>query len=169
MPLFESTTNTKVIGDGQQEPLESFNKCVHASDDYDAEEKDGYKGVYHRCRYADIYGRCIFDNCIFDQNESPKIAHKHWVRCIVCDSEMSLDPKHIDAPICDKCRAIFLQCCKLPFTCQLCGSSQNSPSRVYFSRICDKCWEKIINNGKSVDCVNYSPRTSVVSTNYDLP
>lgn len=169
MPLFESSTNQKVIGDGQQEPLESFTQCVHANDDYDAEAKDGYKGVYHRCRYADIHGRCIYDNCVFDQNEAPKVAHKHWTRCIVCGSEISLDPKLIDTPICDKCRAIFLQCCKLPFTCQLCGSSQSWPSKVYFSRICDDCWNKIINNGCSTNCLYYTPQTTVEAEDYDLP
>jgi hypothetical protein len=169
MPLFESTSQEKVIGDGQQAALESFEGCIHSDDEYDSESKDGYKGIYHRCRYADMYGRCIYDNCVFDQNEGPKIAHKHWVKCIVCDAEISLDPKLIDVPICDKCRAIFLQCCKLPFTCQICGESQSSPSKVYFSRICDECWDKIINNGCMTECLYYAPQTQVMGDEYDLP
>lgn len=162
MGLLDSTSNQRVLGDGQMVPLESFGQCVHASDNYDA-SKNGYKGVYHRCRYADIYGRCIYDNCVFDQNEAPKIAHKHWIQCIVCGDSISLDPKLVDAPVCDKCRAIFLECCKLPFKCQSCGRSQSSPSKIYFSRLCDKCLNLIVNSCK---CFYYTPRARVRFSGY---
>ena len=169
MALLDTTSDQQVIGDGQQEPLESFTQCVHADDDYDAEEKDGYKGVYHRCRYADKYGRCIYDNCVFDQNEGPKIAHKHWVTCICCSADISLDPKLIDVPICDRCRAMFLQACKLPFSCRICGEEQCSPSMVLFSGICDECWDKIFNSGKMTDCRYYAPQKQVSCDEWDLP
>ena len=166
MALLDSTSDQQVIGDGQGVALESFGECIHKDDNYDA-EAEGYKGVYHRCRYADMYGRCIYDNCVFDQNEGPKVAHKHWIKCIFCGSSISLDPKLIDAPICDKCRAIFLQCCQLPFTCQCCGKSCNYPSKIYFSRICDDCLEKIYNSGK---CKNHDPMDELDGfSDYDLP
>ena len=168
MALLGQTSDEQVIGDGQWEALESFEGCCHMNDFYDAEAKDGYKGVKWRCRYADIYGRCIYDNCVFDQNEAPKIAHKHWTKCIICNSDLSMDPKLIETPICSKCRAIFLQAENLRdgWECQLCGKKFIKPSPVVFSRICKDCWETLIWHGK---CKYYSPTGKTKLKEFDLP
>jgi len=141
-----TTSNTKrMVGDGQNEALESFKKCKYASEEYDVTK--GSFTFRRKCKYADMYGRCVFDDCLWDSANMPKLTHKWWFTCIICDKTVSLNPKHVDVPICDECRIRMLRAEKLPFVCECCGDGQMKPSKIMFSSLCDKCvQEQLFNN-----------------------
>ena len=151
MPIIESTSDQKMVGDYQDQIMESWSLCPHVDEFYDA-EKDGFRHVHHKCKFADMYNRCIKDHCFFDTNESPKIAHKHWINCAFCGGEHSIDPKQMAIPVCDKCLAMIQECLHMPFTCMKCGAKQKWFSKAIFSRLCDECWSIFMFNDA---CVNW--------------
>ena len=122
--------------------MEQFVECRYKDQNY----TDDKHGIEHKCRYCDNNDKCIYENCVFDGQEGPKVANRHWLKCIICQSDMDLDPKHVDVPICDRCRARMQFAEKLPFKCILCGSSQSKPSAIMFSTLCDKCLMQYVFN-----------------------
>jgi hypothetical protein len=150
MPIIEQSSDNQMIGDNPGAVMESFSICPHAGEFHDS-EKDGYKKVHHRCRYADMNNRCIRDHCMFDAKEAPKQAHRHWIHCMFCGAEHSIDPRQMTIPVCDKCLALFQEALNLPFTCMRCGKSQKWPSKAIFSRLCDDCWKTYMFN----DCCKW--------------
>ena len=157
MPIIETTSDQKMIGDNQDQVLESHSICPHVNEFYDA-EKDGFKHVHHRCKYVDIHNRCIRDHCVYDPNESPKTAHKQWIHCAFCGREHSIDPRQMSIPVCDRCLAMFQECLHLPFTCMKCGKEQKWYSYAIFSRLCDDCWSEFVFNDV---CTRFSPGDAV--------
>lgn len=160
--MITSTTDEELKGDNQDTALESFNMCKRASEN----QKSEYKYVDHRCRHADYTGRCCLESCIYDRSESPDVAHKQWVHCLICDDLLSLDPKQLDVPLCDRCRSLLRQCMKLPFTCCKCGQVQSHVSKFPFSRLCDSCVEDLL---WCENCEHWSPIKSTPIADFDLP
>lgn len=136
-----STSDKQYVGDDNDISLDSFEQCKHLDKNYNSSE---HPTVSHKCRYQDMYGRCTRDTCIFDSYETGKIAHKHWEECIICGATITVPPNMLDIPFCDKCIARLKFAETLPFTCLLCGSSQDRPSKAPFSQICDDCFENSI-------------------------
>ena len=160
--MITTTTDDELQGDNQNTRLESFSKCKHASEN----QKSKYPYVDHRCKFADCYNRCTRDTCVFDKDESPDVCNKHWVHCLLCDDPMSIDPKQMDVPICDRCRSVLRQCMKLPFTCAKCGASQSHVSKFPFSRLCDSCIEDLL---WCENCKHWTPIRSTSIADFDLP
>ena len=160
-------SNTKRMkGDGQDGPMESFEQCKYASEEYDVTM--GSFKFRRKCKYADMYGRCIFDDCIWDSGNMPKLTHKWWFNCVICDKTVSLNPKHVDVPICDECRIRMLRAEKLPFVCEGCGDGQMKPSKIMFSSLCDKCVEEqLFNNDYTVRNHTYIKQPQGNHPDYD--
>lgn len=149
MALMDSTTSNKELrGDGQDVAMESFELCKRT------DEETNEDGIHKSCKYKDAYGRCIFENCIYDEQDIPKPARRWWYHCVICDKVTSVNPKHVKAMICDTCQKRMWKAEKLPFTCINCGTSQNHPSIIMFSRICDNCVKtRLFNN----TCLRFLP------------
>ena len=139
--IASSTSEKKYEGDDADKPLESFEQCKHPDYNYTSED---HPIVKHKCIYADSYGRCTRDECVFDAYETSKVCNKHWDTCILCGNALTVPPNMMDVPFCDLCKARLLFSETLPFTCLLCGQSQDRPSKAPFSEICDECFKNYI-------------------------
>lgn len=130
--------NEELVGDGQIDDPElvvSFEICRMLDKDDD-----------HHCKYMDIENRCIFDHCIYDTDELPRFTRKWYTKCIICTEVFARDPRYMKAPFCDSCISRMQAAEKLPFTCINCGNSQDTPSLIMFSSICDYCVQHILFN-----------------------
>lgn len=156
-----NSSDKQMVGDDNDVPLESFEQCKHAKRDFNNQE---HPTVHHKCRYEDMYGRCTRDTCIYDGNETGKIAHKHWDTCVLCGNTLTLSPEMMAIPFCDKCLARLRFAETLPFTCLLCGGSQGRPSKAPFSQICDDCFKNYI---YSPNCKHWRQTGTSPAEGYD--
>jgi len=115
-------------GDGADDPKVQFDPCKY---------KD------NECKYIDNYGNCIFENCIFDQEETPPLVKLWWFKCIFCGKPQSIDPRHKKIHVCNVCLNRIHSAEVLPFTCRYCGKSQRKESTWIFSNVCDDCVAKM--------------------------
>lgn len=137
MALLDNNQNLEIIGEGQRtgDQLVAMEKCRKLDEDTDKQ-----------CKYIDNYGNCIFDNCIWDMNEIPNTTKKWWYKCIICDQPSSINPRYMKAHICQSCQDRMWAAEKLPFKCVHCGKTQNHPSKLMFSGICDECFKHEVFN-----------------------
>lgn len=159
--IANTTSDQQLVGDDHDKPLESFEQCKHM--DYNYTSPD-HPIVKHKCKYQDIYGRCTRDECVFDANETSKICEKHWDECVLCGNTITLPPHMLSIPFCDLCLARLRFAESLPFTCLLCGKSQNRPSKAPFSQICDDCFT---NNIFNPNCIHWKQAGSSPAEGYD--
>lgn len=95
------------------------------------------------CKYIDNYKRCIFEDCIWDQKETPLLTPTWWFTCLICHKPDTIDPHEMKAHFCKSCIDRINDAEVLPFTCRFCGKQQSHPSQWMFSKICDSCMEKL--------------------------
>ena len=140
---------TKVEGDGQKEQKIQFEPCKNRREDEDSvPSKSGYD---KKCKYMDNYGNCIFENCVYDQEEKPPHVTEWWFTCVACQQPDSIDPKHMKVHFCRSCIKRINEREVLPFTCRYCGKTQNHPSLWWASGVCDDCIPQLWNK----NCKNY--------------
>lgn len=129
----------EVKGANQNETLQQCEPCMYTSQ-------------YPECRHRDAYGRCEYENCIWDEQETSLTTKKIWFNCIICNGLTSRSPQGKESHICESCRSRMKDAEQLPFTCRYCGKSQYTPSKWMFSKVCDECIDKLY----SPNCKNYS-------------
>ena len=56
----------EIKGDNQNESMEQLEMCKYL-----------VQGIDKPCKHRDMYGRCTFENCILDEEESP-LRSKKW-------------------------------------------------------------------------------------------
>jgi hypothetical protein len=159
--MITSTTDKELQGDGQTAPLESFNMCK-----YDSDGTTPYKGVTQSCRFKDYEGRCVLERCYYEQDESPEVAHKLWIKCIACGDPFSIPPNQMRIPICSKCQSILYQHLHYPQTCCKCGATIAEPTAMPFTRLCSECQKQLLFNDA---CARFLPAGPVDLTPLDLP
>ena len=142
----------EVLGDGYDEEKIQFEPCKYNPDKKEIEpEKHGY-GYRELCKYMDNYGNCIFENCMYDQEETPPTTDNWWFTCVICQQPDTIDPKNMKIHWCKSCIDRANEAEVLPFTCRYCGRKQNHPSKWFMSRVCDRCEPKLYNP----NCHNYT-------------
>lgn len=131
---------SEIVGEGQNEEKVQFERCKYK----DANEKSKHaEGGDGKCKYMDTRGYCIFENCLYDQEETPPTVEYWWFECIVCKQPDIINPKNMKIHWCHSCIRRANEAEVLPFTCRYCGSQQNHPSQWMFSRVCDDCIDKL--------------------------
>lgn len=138
--------NEEVKGEGWDEPKIQFEPCSHRTLD-----EDSIPGYDRKCKYMDNYGYCIFENCRYDQEETPPHVTTWYFTCVVCHEPDTIDPKRMKIHWCRSCIARSNEAEVLPFTCRYCGKKQNHPSPWFMSRVCDDCVEQCYNK----NCKNW--------------
>ena len=124
-----------------------------------------------KCKYIDINGLCMAENCLFDSEETPVLTKKFWTECLICKKTFCIDPREMRVPFCPSCIARMQQAEVLPFTCIHCGKQQNHPSKIIFSRMCDECIShQLFNDQYTVINHSYmkSNRTNEASTDPEI-
>lgn len=159
--IMNTTTDQQFVGDDHDKALESFGPCTHPEYNYTSED---YPEVFHKCRHQDSFGRCTLDHCKYDGSESTKICEKHWETCVLCGNQLTLPPNMVNIPFCDRCLGRLRFAETLPFTCLLCGKSQQNPSKAPFSQICDDCFK---NNIANDICIHWKQVESSPAEGYD--
>ena len=71
----------EIKGDNQNESMEQLEMCKYL-----------VQGIDKPCKHRDMYGRCTFENCILDEEESPLRSKKWWFQCIICKHPTSIEP-----------------------------------------------------------------------------
>lgn len=137
----------EIKGDNQNESLEQLEMCKYL-----------VQGEDKPCRHRDIYGRCTFENCVLDSEESPLRSKKWWFQCIICKHPTSIEPDGLRVPFCESCISRMNEAEVLPFTCRYCGKKQYTPSKWMFSRVCDECIPLLYNKNAGQTCLKYTPK-----------
>ena len=95
------------------------------------------------CRYKDVWtGKCSYETCIIT-TEHPPTVDVWTVKCVMCDEEYTVQPNQMKIRMCPSCQARAHAAEVLPFSCVFCGSSQDHPSKIFLSGICDSCFAGI--------------------------
>ena len=100
------------------------------------------KGEDSHCKFKDTNGRCIFETCIVE-NELPPTTLLWYFECIACCEVDTIKPEEMKIHFCKGCIEQLQKAQKLPFTCILCGSSQESRGKGFGNQICDTCISKL--------------------------
>ena len=124
-----------------------FEPCSHRLKD----EEDQTPGYDKKCKYMDNKGNCIFENCRYDQEETPPHVTEWYFTCVICHEPDSIDPKRMKIHWCRNCIARANEAEVLPFTCRYCGKKQGHPSQWFLSMVCDSCIDQLYNP----NCKNY--------------
>lgn len=159
--MITSTTDQELKGDGQAAPLESFNMCK-----YDKDGTTGYVGVENSCKFKDYKGRCCLERCYYEQDESPSVANKLWIKCVACSDVFSIPPNQMRIPLCPKCLSILHQHLHYPQTCCKCGAGIMGPTSMPFTRLCQSCIDNLLFND---NCLHWAQIKSANTTPLDLP
>ena len=132
---FSKTGTKEVKGDNADRQMLQFEECK-----------------YHKeaCKYIDIYGNCMAENCLFDQEETPPLTKKYWTICTICKKKFSVDPREMREYFCQSCLDRIHAREVLPFTCVHCSKSQHHPAIIPFSGICDECFHNELFNDQYV-------------------
>lgn len=145
----------EIVGDGQDEQKVQFEPCKYRNTQ---EESNPGRGRDGKCKYMDNYGNCIFENCIYDQEETPPHVVEWHYTCVVCHRPEVIDPKKMKIHWCTSCIARANDAEVLPFTCRYCGRRQNHPSAWFLSKVCDSCIPKLYDpNCRQYGCKNFRP------------
>ena len=137
----------EVKGEGWDEEKIQFEPCKYRVQD----QEDKTPGYDKKCKYMDNYGNCIFENCKYDQEETPPTVVEWWFKCVACHEPDSIDPKHMKIHFCRSCIHRINIWEELPFTCRYCGKKQSHPSQWWASGVCDRCIPQLYNK----NCKNY--------------
>lgn len=124
-----------------------------------------------KCKYADVYGVCVAENCLFDNDEKPTLTESFFTECIICKNKFKVNPRNMKAYICPSCIERIQRTEVLPFTCVHCGKKQNHPSKIPMSGICDDCFDhELFNDQYTVKAHTYVRKetNSTPTTNHDL-
>ena len=132
---FSKTGSTEVKGDNADRQMLQFEECKYGKE---------------ACKYIDLYGNCMAENCLFDQEECPPLTKKYWTICIICKEKFCVDPKEMRAYICQSCLDRIHAREVLPFSCVHCGKKQHHPAIIPFSGICDECFNNELFNDQYV-------------------
>ena len=132
---FSKTGTKEVKGDNADRQMLQFEECK-----------------YHKeaCKYIDVYGNCMAENCLFDQEETPPLTKKYWTICTICKEKFSVDPREMREYFCQSCLDRIHAREVLPFSCVHCGKSQQHPAIIPFSGICDECFHNELFNDQYV-------------------
>lgn len=133
---FAMNNDKEVVGDNPNEVMRQFDPC---------------KFNRKNCKYCDLYGNCMAENCLFDEEETAPLTKQFYTECIICHQKFSVDPKEMKSYICKSCLDRIHAREVLPFTCVHCGKQQNHPAVIPFSGICDECFShELFNNDYTV-------------------
>jgi hypothetical protein len=142
---FSKNGTKEVKGDNADRQMLQFEECK-----------------YHKeaCKYIDIYGNCMAENCMFDQEETAPLTKKYWTICSICKEKFSVDPREMREYWCQSCLDRIHAREVLPFTCVHCGRKQNHPAVIPFSGICDYCFNhELFNDQYMVECYCHGRHT----------
>lgn len=142
---FSKTGSKEVEGDNANRQMLQFEECK-----------------YHKeaCKYIDLYGNCMAENCMFDQEECAPLTKKYWTICSICKEKFSVDPREMREYWCQSCLDRIHAREVLPFTCVHCGRKQNHPAVIPFSGICDYCFNhELFNDQYMVECYCHGRHT----------
>ena len=142
---FSKNGTKEVKGDNADRQMLQFEECK-----------------YHKeaCKYIDLYGNCMAENCMFDQEETPPLTKKYWTICSICKEKFSVDPREMREYWCQSCLDRIHAREVLPFTCVHCGRKQNHPAVIPFSGICDYCFNhELFNDQYMVECYCHGRHT----------
>jgi hypothetical protein len=127
----------EVKGDNADREMKQFEQCKYKRES---------------CKYIDLYGNCMAENCLFDQEECPPLTKKYFTECIICKEKFCVDPRDMRAYICQSCLDRIHRVEVLPFECVHCGKLQHHPAIIPFSGICDECFHnELFNDQYTVD------------------
>jgi len=90
------------------------------------------------CKYKDVNGYCIFENCVVDGTNPPAVL-LHYYECIICKNVDCCTPMDLKAHICTHCLERIQAAEVLPHTCRWCGASVDTPPTWMFSGLCEEC------------------------------
>ena len=121
----------EVKGDNADREMKQFEQCKYKRES---------------CKYIDLYGNCMAENCLFDQEECPPLTKKYFTECIICKEKFCVDPRDMRAYICQSCLDRIHRVEVLPFECVHCGKLQHHPAIIPFSGICDECFHNELFN-----------------------
>ena len=147
MALDGDGVESQIFGEGHDEPKIQFEPCKYRV----PEEEDQIPGYDKKCKFMDNYGICIFENCLFDQEETPPTVVEWWFTCVACKEPDTIHPKHMKVHFCRSCIDRINQREVLPFNCRYCGKPQHHPSLWWASGVCDSCIPQLYNK----NCKNY--------------
>ena len=153
---FQLNTNKEIVGDNADKEMMQFEPCKYNN---------------KNCKYADIYGVCMAENCLFDKEETPVLTEAFFTECIICKKKFQANPREMKAYICPSCLERIQRTEVLPFTCVHCGKKQNHPSKIPMSGICDDCFDhELFNDQYTVKHHTYVRKetNSTPTTNHDL-
>ena len=139
---------TEMLGEGYDEEKIQFEPCKYRNVEG---ENNGRLGFDNKCEYMDNEGNCIFENCRYEQEETPPHVEEWWYTCVACKRPASINPKYRKIHLCHDCIRRINNAEVLPFTCRYCGKQSNEPSDWWGSRVCNSCLEKLYNP----NCKNY--------------
>ena len=142
---FSKNGTKEVKGDNADRQMLQFEECK-----------------YHKeaCKYIDLYGNCMAENCMFDQEETAPLTKKYWTICSICKEKFSVDPREMREYWCQSCLDRIHAREVLPFTCVHCGRKQNHPAVIPFSGICDYCFNhELFNDQYMVECYCHGRHT----------
>ena len=137
---FSKNGSKEIKGDNADRQMLQFEEC-----------KYGKKA----CKYIDLYGNCMAENCLFDQEECAPLTKKYWTICSICKEEFCVDPKEMREYWCQSCLDRIHAREVLPFKCvhPSCGKLQYHPAIIPFSGICDECfYNDLFNDTWEVGC-----------------
>ena len=125
----------EIQGDNPNREMKQFEQCKYKRES---------------CKYIDLYGNCMAENCLFDQEECPPLTKKYFTECIICKEKFCVDPRDMRAYICQSCLDRIHRVEALPFTCVHCGKQQHHPAKIPFSGIRDECFNNELFNDQYV-------------------
>ena len=153
---FSLNSGKEVLGDNYNKEMMQFEPCKYDN---------------KKCKYVDIYGVCMAENCLFDKEETAPLTEAFYTECIICKSVFKINPREMKAYICPSCLARIQKTEVLPFTCCHCGKKQNHPSQIPMSGICDDCfYHELFNDQYRVVHHTYVRKETnhTPTTNHDL-
>lgn len=112
----------KMTGDTGAAPYPQFEVCKHPNTD---------------CKHKDVAGRCIFENCLYD--EAPNTAKLHFFKCVICGEVSAIDPREKKVHFCELCIQRMNDAEVLPVKCKACGKPIETPTNWIFSGLCQSC------------------------------
>ena len=150
---YSMNNQKEIVGDNANKEMIQFEPCKYNRT---------------KCKYIDIYGNCMAENCLFDYEETPPLTKQYYTECIFCKQKFSVDPKEMKSYICPSCLKRINEREVLPFTCVHCGKKQNHPSVIPFSGICDECFShELFNDDYAVRNHTYMRKDTGTSATTD--
>lgn len=148
----------ELLGEGYDEEKIQFEPCKYRNQKEEGTRSNDWNNGYDKkCKYMDNNGNCIFENCLYDQEETPPQVLVWNYECVICRQPASIVPKHMKIHWCPSCIRRANEVEVLPFTCRFCGRRQKSPSAWFFSGVCDSCIDKLYNPNHEDICKNWEP------------